>query len=218
MTARSGRTGARFGKRSAAGPPRPAAEPAYTRPVSVQPARADQAEFLALFEASRADLRAFIRAVVPDRALRDDILQEVSAALWKYFDQYDRSRPFAPWARTVTARLIVHNLKSRQKTSRLVELLPPDVIELMAGTEDVVAEGDPRWDMELLKRCLGQLPERSQRLVQLRYREGLKLEEMAAQLGSTADAVRMALNRLRLRLARCLTKSRRKMAARPEVE
>ena len=52
-------------------------------------------------------LRAFIRAVLPGPGPRDDVMQEVSLALWRAFDRYDPARPFGPWARSRDHKIVL---------------------------------------------------------------------------------------------------------------
>lgn len=55
-----------------------------------------------------------------------------------------------------------------------------------------------------LERCLEKLPPRSRRLLDLRYAEDVSTEAIATAIDSTAGAVRVALFRIRTRLADCI--------------
>jgi RNA polymerase sigma factor (sigma-70 family) len=58
-----------------------------------------------------------------------------------------------------------------------------------------LAQAAGRESLERYERALMQLPQRQQELIVMRVELGLDNVEMAAELGSTADAVRMALRR-----------------------
>ena len=75
----------------------------------------DPEQFLPLFLAAQSDLRAFIGATVRDRALRDDVFQEVAMGLWRTFERFDASRSFGAWARGVAARKIMEDRRVRAK-------------------------------------------------------------------------------------------------------
>ena len=157
-------------------------------------------EFLTLFLANESDLRAFIGSVVADRHTREDVFQEVALVLWRSFGKFDRTRKFAAWARGVAANKV---LQERRKGARFPLAVPEEVIEALAGgferTDDGVAERE-----EALKVCLGKLPERSAKLMGMRYGEGLSGAEMAVRTQLSVDAVYQTLSRVRGQLETCV--------------
>lgn len=172
---------------------------------------AREREFLELFARHRGELRAFVRSVIRDRDLCEDILQETALILWKSYPRYDRSRPFGPWARGVTAKAI---MKSLDRVRRQAPVLAPDVIEALTAAHDRQMDqmdGRP-VTIDALRACLQKLPARSQRIVQLRYGQALKLHEIATEVGGTMDAVRIALSRIRTALLACLERGQRDRA------
>lgn len=162
-------------------------------------------QFLELFGQHRADLKAFIWSVVGDRGLCDDMLQEAALALWESFDRYDSSRAFGAWARGVTANIVLASLKRDRRWKRHGDAV---VVDALLQAYERVSD-DPAPPVDVVKSCIQQLPERSRRLLALRYDESLKLNEVADRVGSTMDAVRVALQRIRASLATCV---RRKLA------
>lgn len=159
-----------------------------------------QEEFLRLFLKHQADLKAFVGSLVRDRHAREDVFQEVALVLWQGFHRYDRGRPFGAWARGVAAKKI---LQRWEKVSRLPVPLAPEVIQAVCDAYDRT-EADASDRAEALEHCLEQLPEKSRRLLALRYDRGLKLGQIAERLGATLDAVHKALSRLRERLQKCV--------------
>lgn len=157
-------------------------------------------EFLTLFLANESDLRAFIGSVVADRHARDDVFQEVALALWRSFAKFDRSRRFGAWARGVAANKV---LQERRKGARFPLAVPEEVIESIAGgferTDDVAVERE-----EALNVCLKALPERSARLMSMRYSEGVSGAEMALRTRLSVDAVYQTLSRVRVQLEACV--------------
>jgi RNA polymerase sigma-70 factor (ECF subfamily) len=68
--------------------------------------------------------------------------------------------------------------------------------------EELLPELQPRT--AALHDCIRRLPGRAGELIQLRYLEALKLDEVAARLGMSAVAARVALNRVRAALRDCV--------------
>ncbi|CAN5235348.1 hypothetical protein BH23VER1_BH23VER1_01500 [soil metagenome] len=160
---------------------------------------ADESYLRHLF-AAEADLRAFIGSLVHDRALREDIFQNVAVVLWKRFGDYDAGRPFSAWARGVAARVIKRELR---RDARFPVALAPEAIDAVREAFD---RGEPLDDRrrEALRECLQRLPERSRRLLSLRYDEGVSCEAVADRVGRGIDAVYQNLSRLRKKLEACV--------------
>jgi RNA polymerase sigma-70 factor (ECF subfamily) len=169
-----------------------------------------QAEFLTLFLKHQVEVRAFLGALVRDPHARDDLFQEVALVLWGEFDRYDHGRSFGAWARGVAAKKVLQRWE--REARRPVPFSPEAIQALLDGYERTEAAASLR--AEALRHCLERLPDRSRRLLELRYDESLKLAQIAERLRATLDAVHKALCRLRTRLHECV--ERRLAAARRE--
>lgn len=161
-----------------------------------------QARFLPLFLKHQNDLQAVIRSFVRDRAAADDVFQETALVLWKKFETYDPSRPFGAWARGVAVRKVLQRF---DRNRREPVSLSPETIEAVIAAEpdgcDEVCAPDQR---DALRHCMRLLPEKSGRLVKMRYEQGLSLQAMADAIASTLDAVNKALSRIRVELKKCI--------------
>lgn len=156
--------------------------------------------FLKLLLPVQPDLQAFIASVVRDRSAADDLYQEVCLALWQSFGVYDPARPFGAWARGVAAKKV---LQSHEKSRRIPLAFSPKAIQAVLEAFDR-AEPEGPAATDGLRDCIARLPERSRQLLALRYERGLKLGEMARQLGRSLDAVHKLLSRIRENLEECL--------------
>jgi len=63
---------------------------------------------------------------------------------------------------------------------------------------------------EALEDCLEQLPDRSRKLIRLRYYDGLKMDQIAEAVRSSPASVRVTMHRIRDVLSDCV---RRRMAS-----
>ncbi len=163
--------------------------------------------FLTLLLKAQADLKAFLGSVVRDRAAADDLFQEVCLALWRSFASYDPARPFGAGARGVAGKKV---LQAFEKSRRIPLAFSPRTIQAVSEAYDRTEPVAPETDG--LRDCIGKLPDRSRQLLVLRYERGLKLGELARQVGGTLDAVHKLLSRIRENLEECL---RRKAASTP---
>ena len=157
-------------------------------------------EFLKLFLRDQGDLKAFLASVVRDRSGVEDLFQEVSLVLWQSFSSYDPARPFGAWARGIAANKV---LQSREKTRRIPLAFSPQAIQAVLEAFDRT-EPDRGDAMDRMRACISKLPEKSRRLLALRYEEALKLGEIARRLGTTLDAAHKTLSRIRDAVQACM--------------
>jgi RNA polymerase sigma-70 factor len=147
---------------------------------------------------------AYIRTMVRDQGLAEDLFQETMLTAWKRFDDFDSSKPFAPWLRGIALNLI-RNAWRKTAADRLVfdESTATLAERAIAAVEN--SEGDS-WQERLvaLKQCVALLPEASQALVQANYRDGEQADLIAARLGIAHATVRKRLQRIRDQLFLCL--------------
>jgi RNA polymerase sigma-70 factor (ECF subfamily) len=158
------------------------------------------AEFLKLFLRHQGDLKAFLASVVRDRAQVEDLFQEVSLVLWQSFGSYDASRPFGAWARGIAANKV---LQAREKTRRFPLAFSPAAIQEILEAYDR-SEPERGDEMDRMRDCISKLPEKSRRLLALRYEQSLKLGEIARRAGTTLDAAHKALSRIREAVQACM--------------
>jgi RNA polymerase sigma-70 factor (ECF subfamily) len=156
--------------------------------------------FVKKFAHFEADVRRFVRSLLPNWTDADEVVQQTAIVMWRKFDQYDPATHFMKWA-CVIARF--EALAYRRKMARDRLVFREDVLELMA--DEGVEENDQR-DAEhaALESCMSDLPEKSRQLLTLAYTQGVKVKELAEEAGSSAEAFYMRLNRLRRQLMTCV--------------
>ena len=157
--------------------------------------------FLRLYLPHEQELRAFVNAVVPDAAVREDLFQEVAASLWRSFHTYDAARSFGKWARGVAMNKV---RQYRRKLFRAPVTLPEHAMAAVAAVFDRVPDTHDLERTEALEECLGELPAKSAQLLDLRYGESLSAQEIAGRTGKSPDAVYQTLSRLRRALEICI--------------
>lgn len=161
-----------------------------------------QEEYLKLLLGCELELRAFIGSIVRGTHDCDDLFQEIALTLWKEFGRYDRSRSFGAWARGVAA---VKLMQRWDQVKRQPVVLSPEAIGAVCRAFDRSEELQSRHS-EALEHCLAQLPEKSRRLLALRYERAVPIEQIAGELQATLDSVYQALSRLKTRLQDCINR------------
>jgi len=166
----------------------------------------DRADFLKHFLKNEADLRAFIGSLLRDANVTEDVLQDVALTAWERFDDFDSTRSFGAWARGIAVKKI---LRRREQNARFPVPFSPETIAAVSDAFDRTERSPSSGTIaDHLQPCLDQLPEKSRRLLALRYGESLDVCQVARQVEGTPEAVYKALLRIR-RLVRQCVESRR---------
>ncbi len=146
-------------------------------------------------------LYAFIYSLVQDRHAADDVLQEVSAVLWRRFDEFEEGTNFSAWAYKV-ARLQV--LSWRRKQAKLAIPIEGDELSILMDTAAVMAE---RQDERLaaLEHCLSELTPKQIDLLRRRYHFGFSANEIAEQGNRSRRAIYKSLGKVNAILMSCIS-------------
>lgn len=144
-------------------------------------------------------VRGFIRALVRDRHMADDVLQETFLTLTRKAADFRPGSNFPKWACAV-ARLKVLEA-SRQEGGRL-RFFSEEVMESLAESHEPDPGPDERLD--LLDDCIDELPPSMRRMIRMRYQGSRKPADIAERVGWTVEAVYVALSRARTALRDCL--------------
>lgn len=148
---------------------------------------------------------AYVFAAISSFHDAEDVVQRVAQELARRFDEYDPSRPFTRWALWI-ANSRVTDFYRVQGRRRVV--FSDELLQKLADTIAEQADGRSQR-REALEGCLDGLPEKSRRMLELRYVDELSAAEVAREIGSTGGSVRVLLTRVRAALADCI---RRRLA------
>jgi len=145
-------------------------------------------------------LNAFVMSSVSDRQHAEDIVQEVGAVVSAGIADIPEGVSFSAWVLGVARNQV---LKRYRTDKRDRHVFKTEALEsLVAAYERLSDSSDEMRDA--LEDCVDKLPERSRRVIELRYRQGKRVEGIAQMLGSTANAVSGVLFRVRQSLRDCI--------------
>jgi len=160
----------------------------------------DQEQILRLLTRERRMIQAFVRAIVSDFHLAEDILQEVFVVALQRRDQFVDGTNFCAWVREIARRVALAKVR---KSGRDALTLTPEVLDAVEPSFDLEAE---RWEEErrALSACVESLPEESRKILALRYVQAAPLTHISFDVGRSTDGVKALLKRIRQRLAECV--------------
>jgi RNA polymerase sigma-70 factor (ECF subfamily) len=186
--------------------------PERSRELSQLLARAglgDRAAFARLYERSSAHLYAVVLRIQRDRALAEDLLQEIYVSVWKAAASFDaaRSQPLT-WMTHIARNRAIDSLRRAQAQPKLESSTRdddddrPDTVEAQPddapGPLELLGRAS---DARELSQCLERLSAAQRQSVALAFFDGLSHAEVAEQLkeplGTVKSWVRRALQTLK---------------------
>lgn len=171
-------------------------------PVEMSPP--DRAEeFVFLLARHERLLGAYAMTMVPHPQDADDILQEAKVIMWRHFGKFELGTNFGAWAR----KIVFHQVLAYRKRKHRDRLdFSEEFLRTVADEAEQSAEHLERRE-KMLFACVEKLPREHREVLQLRYQEGLSLEDMASRLNRTVGALYRQLSRVRQSLHECVEKN-----------
>ncbi|HSI32056.1 MAG: sigma-70 family RNA polymerase sigma factor [Phycisphaerae bacterium] len=153
-----------------------------------------------LWSQAEGTIQAFVFSAIRDFGQAEDVVQEVALSVAKRFPEYDPSRPFVGWALWLAkSKIVDHYRKQGRERRAFSDLVLDRITEVMVRRQPAQPARQTA-----LEHCIEKLPEKSRRLLDLRYAESGSAESIARATGSTAGSVRVMLHRVREALADCI--------------
>ncbi|MEK7415126.1 MAG: sigma-70 family RNA polymerase sigma factor [Planctomycetota bacterium] len=151
-------------------------------------------------------VRAFLACRCDSASAVDEIAHDTFVSAYEKITEFDPARgEIAPWLMGFARNLALRHLDRRRKqVSRYVDSL---VVEHAYEQASTVNE-DP---LTALEHCLEKLPGRAREVLELRYRRGLPVADLAESLGRTVTWVTTTLGRIRDNLRECIHKAVKEM-------
>lgn len=165
----------------------------------------DQESLVILLLRERAKLLAYIRGIVRDVHLAEDVLQEVALLALRKRGEIRNGRHFLGWMRLTSRHYALKALRRRHRQP-LVEGALLDQLDEQWGEHDVSPSADV---LEALRHCLDKLSPEARHLIELRYAEGISGRRLAEILDRTLNTVYVTLSRIHRSLDDCI---RRRLA------
>lgn len=124
-----------------------------------------------------------------------DLTQEAFLKAYDRLHTFRAGRKFHPWLYTLSVNVARDYLRKRQRQP-ITSLRDPETIaETVFGDSNAIAEADRSAEIQSLFEMLRNLPLDDREALLLRFREGLKMKEIAEQLGLSVSGAKMRVQR-----------------------
>jgi RNA polymerase sigma-70 factor (ECF subfamily) len=144
----------------------------------------------------------YIYSLLPHEEDARDVLQETSVALYRKFGEYDAGKPFLAWAYRFA---YLEVLKQRERNHRATRLLKLDLVEQLAREREAY-EPVLQARLQALDQCLEKLPPADRDLIQQRYQNKLRAEELVQRGQTSRRTLFRKLDRIRRLLHECINR------------
>ena len=159
-------------------------------------------EVVSLLTANQTRLRAYILSLTADREVAMEVLQETNLVIWRKSRNFVLGSNFIAWAFKI-ARLQV--LAHREKHSSSQFIFSEEFVEELAEAAREEDGFETLSEMQdALVKCMEELSQQHRDLMWMRYRDKLKISEIAHHVGKKVGATKQMFHRLRIVLMKCI--------------
>lgn len=141
-------------------------------------------------------LFGYVYSMLGEHSRAMDVVQETNLVLWRKKADFREGAPFMPWALAIARFQVLAHVRDQGRDKCLLDT------ELVAVLSDETErQVDQLETMRIaLRRCMSDLPREKMELLRLRYYRAMPIAEIAKSMERKADAVKVALLRVRRRL------------------
>lgn len=163
-------------------------------------------EFVRLFQRYERSIYGYILSLIPSISAADEISQNTNLLLWKAFDQFDSTKDFGVWARTIA----YYQVLAYRKTNRRERLrFDSELLDAVADRAEVACDQLLARQSHLMD-CLARLSEFRRQAIRLYYLFGMTAKAVAEKLGRSTAAVEKTILRTRRTLFDCVEAAMRR--------
>jgi len=173
--------------------------------ITLDACRRREPEALAeLVRRHQRQLRAYVGTICADLGAVDDLAQEVFLRAFQAIDRLAEVEVFGAFLRGIARNTVKeHCRRDFYRAQRYVEFVDA-AMDIGSRSDEGSSWIDDGRLLDTLRNCLSQLPQRSRRILDLRYQQEKRSAEIGDELAMNGPAVRAALRRIRQALLKCI--------------
>jgi RNA polymerase sigma-70 factor (ECF subfamily) len=157
------------------------------RQLVLQAQAGNSEAFGQLYDAYMERIYRFVYFRVEDQQTAEDITSQVFLKAWSNLDRFSFNRtPYLAWLYTIAHNAVIDHYRTRKVTAALddVQLSQQDHAEVVENEIDLTNE------MKTIKGALQMLTDDQQKVLTLKFIEGMSNTEIARHLGKREGAIR----------------------------
>lgn len=148
-----------------------------------------------------------VLSVIWNRDIVQDVVQNVFVKIYFSLGDYRQGTSFKAWIQTVARNTAINEVRGLCRRKKHLEAFRGLWEEAVGGEGSAAEQFSMEARKEKLAWCREKLPERQRMMINMRYSEGMSLEQIAKVVGRSAEAVKQAIWRIQLALRDCVQKA-----------
>lgn len=162
----------------------------------------DRAALRQLYQATSAKLFGVCLRILSDRDESEDVLQEVYLTIWRRADRFESGRASVmTWVSTIARNRAIDRLRARGPMAYAEPVEEMEIADDAPRAEELIAAAQ---DSQALANCLGELDDRTEKVIRTAFYEGVTYEALAHRLDAPLGTVKSWIRRGLLKLKGCL--------------
>lgn len=161
----------------------------------------DYRAYLQLLTANQSRIMGFIRVMVPNHSVADDILQETTLLMWEKFENFQDGTNFSAWGISIARNKILQHYR---KEKRQPLMFDDAALQNLADQSSVFNFGDDRID--ILKECTNKLPLEDRKLLELRYLDNINIKQIAQKINRSTSVLYRKMAKIHRLLLICINR------------
>ncbi len=154
-----------------------------------------------LVDLYQSDVERVVVKILRNPREKDDWVQQTFVKAYEHLGELKNPVRFGPWVKSIARNLILNHLKSAALHKQHLRLYRDHLALIYAD------RGPDRYEderSELLEQCRGKISDDANLALDLRYREGLSMSNIAEKMGKSVQATEKLLSRVRMSLRDCV--------------
>jgi RNA polymerase sigma factor (sigma-70 family) len=164
-------------------------------------AAGDRRAFERLYRAHAGRVYALCARMTADRALAEELTQDVFVRVWEKLASFRGDSSFGTWIHRVAVNVVLNRMQTEKRDRKRAATGSDEEEDVIASLPARPSAPAERMDLE---RAVAGLPPGARRVFVLHDVEGFRHEEIAEQLGITSGGSKAQLHRARLLLREAL--------------
>ena len=150
----------------------------------------DSEAFGLLYDQHLPPIYRFILLKTGSKVTAEDLTHQVFLNAWQNIENYQsQGFPFSSWLYRIASNAVIDYYRTDKKHFNL------EAIEEPAASNNLEEKIDQRFEMNLVRTAIKELPDEQQTIIIMKFVEDLTNKEIAAALGKSEGAVKTAQHR-----------------------
>ncbi len=156
--------------------------------------------FNRLFSEHQRSIYAHLFALLTNVPDVEEVFQATCVVLLDKADQFEPGTNFRAWAVKI-AEFEAYNYRRRQRAER--QRFSDEMVRMLADHRAAMAD-ELSSRAAALRKCVQNLSQADQQLLQQKYAEGLTVKQLAERLGRSVEGLYKSIQRIRRSLRKCV--------------